>query len=131
MFRITKDPSSGSSIQCLAKITVKNASLGCSVHTSITGKYPTIIPTTSISTYEIEPLLQTPNFLPFWKVYFLSLGISVAQWVRCCATNRKEAGSNPDGVGGFFIDIKSFRPHYGPGFDSASNRNEYQEYFLG
>ena len=29
-----------------------------------------------------------------------------------------------------FID-KSFRPHYGPGVDSASNRNEYQEYFLG
>jgi len=27
-----------------------------------------------------------------------------------------------------FIDIKS---HYGPGVDSASNRNEYQEYFLG
>jgi len=24
-----------------------------------------------------------------------------------------------------------FRPHYDPGFDSASNRNEYQEYFLG
>jgi hypothetical protein len=24
-----------------------------------------------------------------------------------------------------------FQPHYGPGFDSASNRNEYQEYFLG
>ena len=31
---------------------------------------------------------------------------------------------------GFFIDIKSFRSHYGPGVDSASNRNEYQEYFL-
>ena len=31
----------------------------------------------------------------------------------------------------FFIDIKSFRSHYGPGIDSASNRNEYQEYFLG
>jgi len=30
----------------------------------------------------------------------------------------------------FFIDIKSFRPHYDPGVDSASNRNEYQEYFL-
>ena len=30
----------------------------------------------------------------------------------------------------FFIDI-IFRPHYGPGVDSASNRNEYQEYFLG
>ena len=25
----------------------------------------------------------------------------------------------------------SFRPSYGPGVDSASNRNEYQEYFLG
>jgi hypothetical protein len=25
----------------------------------------------------------------------------------------------------------SFRPHYGPGVDSASNRNKYQEYFLG
>ena len=42
----------------------------------------------------------------------------------------KVAGSIPAGVSGFFIDIKSFRPHYGPGVDSASNRNEYQEYFL-
>ena len=31
----------------------------------------------------------------------------------------------------FFIDIKSFRSHYGPEVDSASNRNEYQEHFLG
>ena len=31
----------------------------------------------------------------------------------------------------FFFDTKSFRSHYGPGVDSASNRNEYQEYFLG
>ena len=31
----------------------------------------------------------------------------------------------------FFIDIKSFRSHYGPVVDSASNRNEYQEHFLG
>jgi len=30
-----------------------------------------------------------------------------------------------------FIDIKSFRSHYGTGVDSASNRNMYQEYFLG
>ena len=42
----------------------------------------------------------------------------------------KVAGSIPAGVSGFFIDIKSFRSHYGPGVDSASNRNEYQEYFL-
>jgi len=31
----------------------------------------------------------------------------------------------------YFVDIKSFRSHYGPGVDSSSNRNEYQEYFLG
>jgi len=31
----------------------------------------------------------------------------------------------------FFIAFKSFRSHYGPGVDSASNRNEYQKYFLG
>jgi hypothetical protein len=30
-----------------------------------------------------------------------------------------------------FSLTQSFRPHYGPGVDSASNRNEYQEYFLG
>ena len=58
-------------------------------------------------------------------------GIAVAQWLRCCATNRKVAGSIPAGVSGFFIDIKSFRSHYGTGVDSACNRNEYREYFLG
>ena len=59
------------------------------------------------------------------------VGTAVAQWLRCCATNRKVVGSIPVGVGGFFIDIKSFRSHYGPGIDSASNRNEYQEHFQG
>ena len=51
------------------------------------------------------------------------MGTAVAQCLRCCATNRKVAGSIPAGVSGFFIDIKPFRSHY--------NRNEYQEYFLG
>ena len=26
------------------------------------------------------------------------MGTAVAQWLRCCATNRKVAGSIPDGV---------------------------------
>jgi hypothetical protein len=30
-----------------------------------------------------------------------------------------------------FSLTQSFRSHYSPGVDSASNRNEYQEYFLG
>ena len=58
-------------------------------------------------------------------------GTAVAQWLRCCATNRKVAGSIPFSISGFFIDIKSFRSHYGPGVDSDAKRNEYQEYFLG
>ena len=56
---------------------------------------------------------------------------AVAQWLRCCATNQKVAGSIPAGVIGFFTDIKSYRSHYGLGVDSASNINEYQEYFVG
>jgi len=68
--------------------------------------------------------------LNFAELHFLK-GTAVAQWLRCCATNRKVAGSIPAVVSGFFIDIKSFRSHYSPGVDSASNRNEYREYFLG
>jgi hypothetical protein len=38
------------------------------------------------------------------------------------------AVSVPDEITGFFFSIdQSFQPHYGPGADSASNRNEYQE----
>jgi hypothetical protein len=59
------------------------------------------------------------------------VGTAVAQSLRCCATNRKVAGSIPAVFSGFFIDIISFRSHYGSGVDSASNRNEYQVYFLG
>ena len=67
----------------------------------------------------------------FVFVFHKSMGTAVAEWLMRCATNRKVAGSIPDGVIGFFIDIKSFRSHCGRGVDSASNRNEYQEYFLG
>ena len=47
------------------------------------------------------------------------------------ATSWEVAGSIPDAVTGILSLTYSFRPHYGPGVDSASNRNEYQEYFLG
>jgi hypothetical protein len=32
-------------------------------------------------------------------------GTAVAQWLRYCATNQKVAGSIPDGILEFFIDI--------------------------
>jgi hypothetical protein len=31
----------------------------------------------------------------------------------------------------WILSLTILRPHNGPGVDSASNRNEYQEYFLG
>ena len=74
---------------------------------------------------------HSPYLLHFNTVPCLNRRTAVAQWLRCCATNLKVAGSIPAGVIGFFIDIKSFRSHYGPGVDSACNRNEYQEHFLG
>ena len=39
---------------------------------------------------------------------FVKGGATVAQWLRCCATNQKVAGLIPGGVDGFFIDVKSF-----------------------
>ena len=57
--------------------------------------------------------------LKFYEVCIL-WGAAVTQWLKCCATNPKVAGSIPAGVSGFFINIKSFRSHYGPWVDSAS-----------
>ena len=52
-------------------------------------------------------------------------------WLRNCATSRKVAGSIPDGVTGFFHWHNPSGRTMALGVDSASNRNEYQEYFLG
>ena len=38
----------------------------------------------------------------FSRKSIVRLGAAVAQWLRCCATNRKVAGSIPDGVIGIF-----------------------------
>jgi hypothetical protein len=40
---------------------------------------------------------------------------------------KQEGRGIESGWGGFFQFTLSFQPHYGPGLDSASNRNEYQE----
>jgi hypothetical protein len=59
------------------------------------------------------------------------LGHAVAQWLRHCATNRKVAGSIPDGVFGIFHWHNLSGRTMTLWLNSASNRNEYQEYFLG
>jgi hypothetical protein len=55
----------------------------------------------------------------------------MVQWLRYSTINWKVAGSIPDGVIGIFPSTQSFRSHSGPGVDSASYRNGYQDYFLG
>ena len=52
-------------------------------------------------------------------------------WLRHRATSRKVSGSILDVVFGIFHWYHPIRLHYGPGVDSASNMNKYQEYFLG
>jgi len=66
----------------------------------------------------------------YYCYYYYYWGTAVAQWLRCCATtNRKVAGSIPDGVIGIFhghnpsdrtMALESTQPL----------TNEYQEYFL-
>jgi len=50
----------------------------------------------SCYTYGFVPILLQFHFTLF------TVGTAVAQWLRCCATNRNVAGSNPAGVIGIF-----------------------------
>ena len=80
-------------------------------------------------------LNQICSFLTSQHMYvycklFITVETAVTRWLRRCATNQKVTGLIPDGVNGIFR-WQSFHSHYDPGVDSASNRNEYQEYFLG
>jgi hypothetical protein len=78
----------------------------------------------------ICPFLLYASQQHFMRFIHYGSETAVAEWLRCCATNQKVAGSIPSSAIGFFIDINSFRSHYGRGVDSASNRNDYQEYFV-
>jgi len=81
--------------------------------------------------YCVQQLLENRNVpIEMWDVNkhryrtnsaFVGLGFQTKQHYRKATAYCFSAGTA----------IKSFRPHYGPGVDSASDRNEYQEYFLG
>jgi len=64
-------------------------------------------------------------------LYQFYMGTAVTQWLRCCATNRRSLVRSQLVSLVFFVDIKSFGSHYGPGVDSTSNRNEYKEHIVG
>ena len=63
--------------------------------------------------------------------YLLVLGQAVVQFVEALRYKPEGRGFDSRWCHWNFSLTEFFRPHYGPGVDSASNRNEYQEYFLG
>ena len=58
------------------------------------------------------------------------MGHAVAQLVEPLLYNQEGRGFDSRWCHWKFSLKQSFRSHYGPGIDSASNRNVYQEYFL-
>jgi hypothetical protein len=66
--------------------------------------------------------------LPYLLIYWGDRGSTVHKVLRYKSEGR---WLDPRWCHGIFHWHKSFWLHYGPGVDSASNRNEYQEYFLG
>ena len=111
MFRITEDSSSGSLVQCLAK-NYKNDSIVsvdldkvdvmaaysdplcvCVVHCAFT--YSELHTRTHYGT-----AAGVSNILEYCNFRYLNqlVGTAVVQWLRCCATYRKVAGSIPAGV---------------------------------
>jgi hypothetical protein len=60
-----------------------------------------------------------------------TLGDPVAQSVEALRYKSEGRGFDSRCCHWIFSLTQSFRPYYGQGIDSASSRNEYQEYFLG
>ena len=69
------------------------------------------------------------------RLYFNFLhvlcGHAVAQLVEALHYKPEGRGYDSRWCHWNFSLTKSFRSHYGPGVDSACNRNEYQDHFLG
>ena len=64
-------------------------------------------------------------------IYLLKTGHMVAQLVEALCYKLGGCGFDFRWCHWNFSLTQSFQPHCGPGVDSASKRNEYQEYFLG
>ena len=59
------------------------------------------------------------------------VGYAVGQLVEALCYKPEGRGFDSRWCHWNFSLTQSFQPHCDPGVDSASNRNEYQEYFLG
>ena len=63
---------------------------------------PYIIYTRICIVYMDSRSLNLTIYTVIWLYITWGGGTAVAQWLRCCATNRKVAGPIPDGVIGIF-----------------------------
>jgi len=70
------------------------------------------------------------NAVNFKCVHLVFGGSRWRSWLRHCDTSRKVTAFDSRWCHWNFLLTKSFQPHCDPGVDSASNRNEHQEYFL-
>jgi hypothetical protein len=84
-------------------------------------------------------LKNKPSKVPIWRYkaeLWFHFGFT-RKWGHAVAYSVEVLCYKPEGRGfecrwgGFFQVTYSFQAQYGPGVDSASNRNEYQECFLG
>jgi hypothetical protein len=90
----------------------------------------------------MRQLFSTRSLIGFWilkpKVLVTTLrvahleilGHAVAQLFETLRYKSEGRGFDSRRCYWNFLLTDSFGPHCGPGIDSASNRNEYQEYFL-
>ena len=98
-----------------------------------------MVPTCKItwSTFHIIPLKHPPLWRDDCQYALIMLrtnwmrGHAVAQLVEALLYKPEGRGIDSRCCFWNFLLTQSFRPHSGAGVDSASNRNEYQEYFLG
>ena len=91
----------------------------------------TIFSVIIVSSLKFTPFMQNKTLkhpLNSCRTTFFA-GTAIARCLGFCATNRKVAGSIPEELE-IFIDIKSFRSHYGPGVDTASTREWVTVAFL-
>jgi hypothetical protein len=69
--------------------------------------------------------------LLFVLLYVLFVAHAIAQLVEALRYKSERRGFDSRWCHYNFLLTQFFRPHYGPGVDSAFKRNDYQEYFLG
>ena len=70
-------------------------------------------------------------FADFSSLKYCLIQFQYGACSRHCATSLREGRTFDSQRCHWNFLLSSFQRHYGPGVDSASNRNEYQEYFLG